>query len=298
MIDTLGLNARSLASFIKGHIENYKEQGRHKEDLEIKDGWVLCEIDDLGTILDDELVMDLEEGRVQDVEEKVEACQDLSREMSRLRSKQEDLKKLISARLDPDQIEIQRSLPLSAEQATQQNELRREYANFSKQLAQAEEALTILKTRIASASAASGKGSANVPTVEAVMRTITKMTSMVEKRSGDVDVLENQMRKLRFSSVNSREGSPMFTPQKKGSIMFSPETVTGGSPRNLRNSLMSSVASYGGRGTPPRKKISGFSREEKSELMEKRAKRQAVLDRLKSKVEKNGVHVWAVEDID
>ncbi|KAL0938719.1 nuclear pore complex subunit [Colletotrichum truncatum] len=299
MIDTLGLNARSLASFIIGHDVGFKDGGRRKEDLEIPDTWVLSEIDELGEVIDRYLARDLEEGRVQDVEEKLEACNELAREMSRLRSKQDDLKKIIMVKLDPDQADISRSLPLSTEQAAQQNELRREYANFSKLLAEAEESLTLLKTKIAAASSASGKGNSNMPTVEAVMRTINKMTSMVEKRSGDIDVLENQMRKLRFSSVNSREGSPMVTPQKNNrSLMFSPERMALASPGTLRNSLVSSVASYGARGTPPRKKLSGFSKEEKSELMTKRAKRQAVLNKLKTNVERAGVSVWAMEDIE
>ncbi|KAK1985614.1 hypothetical protein LZ30DRAFT_778929 [Colletotrichum cereale] len=299
MIDTLGLNARSLASFLMGHDIGFKPGGRRKEDLEDPDSWVLSEIDELGEVVDRSLAQDLEEGRVHDVEEKVEACNELAREMSRLRSKQDDLKKIIMVKTDPEQADLSRTLPLSAEQASQQNELRREYTNFTKLLAEAEEALTILKTRIAAANSASGKGNSNMPTVEAVMRTISKMTSMVEKRSGDIDVLENQMRKLRFSSVNSREGSPMVTPQRNSrSIMFSPERTAMASPGTLRNSFVSSVASYGGRGTPPRKKLSGFSRDEKSDLMAKRAKRQAVLDKLKGNVERTGVSVWAMEDID
>ncbi|KAK1970660.1 hypothetical protein LY78DRAFT_652672 [Colletotrichum sublineola] len=299
MIDTLGLNARSLASFLMGHDIGFKAGGRRKEDLEDPDSWVLSEIDELGEVVDRSLAQELEGGRVHDVEEKLEACNELAREMSRLRSKQDDLKKIIMVKTDPEQADLNRTLPLSAEQASQQNELRREYTNFTKLLAEAEEALTILKTRIAAAGSASGKGSSNMPTVEAVMRTISKMTSMVEKRSGDIDVLENQMRKLRFSSVNSREGSPMVTPQRNNrSVMFSPERTAMASPGILRNSFVSSVASYGGRSTPPRKKLSGFSGEEKSELMAKRARRQAVLNKLKSNVERTGVSVWAMEDIE
>ena len=295
MIDTVGLNARSVKAFVKGHTEERKEDGRTKEDLEIPDDWVLCEVDELGRVLDDEVYQDLEDGRVRDLEEKLNACQELSRDMHRLRAKQEDLKKIVAIRMDPEQTEITQSLPLSAEQATQQNELRREFANFSKLLAEAEEALTLLKTRIASASGSSGRGATNVPTVEAVMRTITKMTTMVEKRSGDIDVLENQMRKLRMGTA-SREGSPM-TPQPRKSVMFSPESTPS---RTFRHSLAASVGSIGSpaRATPPRKKVSGFSQEEKGELMEKRARRQAVLGKLKANVEKKGVHVWTMEDIE
>ncbi|PTB65459.1 hypothetical protein BBK36DRAFT_1170190 [Trichoderma citrinoviride] len=236
MIDTLGLNARSVMAFIKGHTD-------HRDP-------------------DDWLFGDLEEGRVQDLPDKLEACQELARDMHRLRAKQEDLKRVIMTR------------------QAQQNELRREYANFSKLLAEAEEALTLLKTRIASISGASGRGGTNVPTVEAVMKTITKMTSMVEKRSGDIDVLETQLRRMRLEP-SSREESPFRTPQSRRSILLSPEVTPA---RSLRQSISGSVI--------------GFSREEKGELMDKRAKRQAVLGRLKESVQKKGVSVWNMEDIE
>lgn len=298
MIDTVGLNARTVKAFVKGHSENRQDQGRTKEDLEIADDWILCEVDALGQVLDEDVRADLEDSKLQDLEGKVELCQELSRDLHRLRAKQEDLKKTVAAKVDASQTEIAQSGPLSAEQSAQQNELRREYANFSKLLAETEEALTLLKTRIASVNGPAGRGSQGVPTVEAVMRTITKMTTMVEKRSGDVDVLENQLRKLRLSTVN-REESPLSTPQPRKSVMFSP---TEGTPsRTFRHSFAGSIGSLGGspaRMTTPRKKVSGFSKEEKSELMDKRARRQAVLDKLKGNVEKRGVQVWNMEEIE
>ncbi|KAG8674418.1 hypothetical protein FPOAC2_00434 [Fusarium poae] len=295
MIDTLGLNARTVKSFIKGHTENRKEGGRDKDDLDIPEDWVLCEIDELGVVLDNELHSDLEDGRVRDLDDKLDACHELTRDMHRLRAKQEDLKQILMIRSDPEQAEVTKSMPLTAEQATQQNELRREFAKFSKLLAEAEEALTLLKTKMAAVSSASGKGKANVPTVDAVLRTIGKMTAMVEKRSGDIDVLENQMRKVTLNPA-SREGSPMVTPQARRSVMFSPE----GTPvRNLRHSFAASMSlGASARATTPRKKLSGYSQEEKSGLMQQRARRKAVLGKLKASVEKQGVSVWTMEDIE
>jgi nucleoporin NUP159 len=148
---------------------------------------------------------------------------------------------------------------------------------------------------MAAVSSASGKGKANVPTVDAVLRTIGKMTAMVEKRSGDIDVLENQMRKVTLNPA-SREGSPMVTPQARRSVMFSPE----GTPvRNLRHSFAASMSlGASARATTPRKKLSGYSQEEKSGLMQQRARRKAVLGKLKASVEKQGVSVWTMEDIE
>ncbi|PKS10474.1 hypothetical protein jhhlp_002225 [Lomentospora prolificans] len=291
MIDTLGLNSRSVKAFVKGHMEKLRPGPRTQEDLEIADDWVLCELEDLSEIIDGDLAEDLAECRVQDVEEKKNDCNELLRSMTKLRARQHDLA-LMLARFDPNQTEAHKHMPLSAEQAAQQNDLRREFAKLSKLLAEAEEAVTLLKTRIASVGGPSGKGP-QPPTVDAVMRTITKMTTMVEKRSGDVDVLENQMRKLRASSVASREGTPM-TP-KRGSVALA-DGAFSGTPRNLRNSL--SASPYKGPGTPTRKKLSGFSDEEKKELMERRAKKQAILQKLKTRVEEKGVTVWTMEEIE
>jgi nucleoporin NUP159 len=128
------------------------------------------------------------------------------------------------------------------------------------------------------------------------MRTIMKMTALAEKRSGDIDVLENQLRKVNLGS-RSREGSPVVTPQARKHVLFSPESTPS---RTLRHSLAASIGSIGSpaRATPPRKKLSGFSQEEKGELMERRARRQAVLGKLKGSVEKKGVHVWNMEEIE
>lgn len=300
MIDTLGLNARAVKAFIKGHRDHAAKNGRTKDDLEIPDDWVLCEIDELGEVLDGELYADLEEGRVQDLRTKLEACQDLSRDMQRLRAKQDDMRWVIMARMDPDQAEYARSLPLSTEQAAQQGELRREYARCTNLLTEAEEALSVLKAKIATmaASSASGRGSTNMPTVEAVLRTISKMTSMAEKRSGDVDVLETQLRRIKLGST-SRENSPMMTPQGRRRTMMSPDSTPLRNPRHSLT-LSSSVMSLGGasKATPPRKKMSGFSEDEKSELMRQRTRRLAVLSKFKESVKQRGPNVWTMDDIE
>ena len=297
-IDRMGLNSRSLQSFLLGHTTQFKKGGRHTKDLEKPDDWVLVEAQDLGTVIDDELTRSLEKGRIQDVEGTKAAIASLAKDLAKLRAKEEDMRKIIGLQIDPDQISVTKSLPLSAEQATQQNELRRSYATFSKLLAETEEALTLLKAKMASAGGASGR--APVPTVEAIIRTIGKMTSMAEKRSGDIDVLENQMRRLRLGSVNggtpgprSREGSPFVTPQHRRSMMMSPE-------RGLRESSMaSSVASYGGArgGTPsPRKKMSMYSEEEKRELRVREGKRKATLQMLRASLARSGPNVSRLRD--
>jgi nucleoporin NUP159 len=314
MIDTLGLNTRSLSNFIAGHAEAFRHQHRNKNDLTNADDWTLGELEDLHAIVSEDLVNDLSDARIIDPHEKIAECQDLQHDLKRDFSKRNEIQKMINAKVDPEQAMANRALPLTAEQAARQNDLRRDFARATKMLAEVEEGLTMLKAKISSVTAASGKpGSA--PTIEAVVRTITKMTSMVEKRSGDIDVLENQMRRLRFAtgspaptlgaSTRSREGTP--TPKKLGSSMlFSPErsfresTPTGSSV--MRHSISASVASIGNGmfavRTPPRKKLSGFGEFEKKAVKERRDKRVTVLGKLKTSVEKRGANVWAMEDIE
>lgn len=293
MIDTLGLNARSVKAFIIGHSQSKISAPKNKHDVDDEESWVLCDIDALGRVLDTEVRDDLEDGRVQELDDKLRVCKDLAKDLHRLRAKREDLAKMLMVKTDPTQIQAMQSMALSAEQAAQQNELRKEFTRFSTLLGETEEALTLLKAKIASASKGSGKTA--VPTVEAVMRTITKMTSLVERRSGDVDVLENQIRKLSLGSA-SREGSPAVTPQARRSIMFSPESTPS---RTLRHSFAASIGSVGSpsRQTPPRKRVTTFTEQEKRELKGRRERRQAVLDKLKGSVESKGpVQVWSLED--
>ncbi|CAJ2513390.1 Uu.00g015090.m01.CDS01 [Anthostomella pinea] len=307
MIDTLGLNARSLRGFIKGH-EELGSDDRARQDLASPEDWTLGDIQCLTHIIDQDLSEALDEARVIDVEEKLAEIQDRQRELARDRNKQADLKKIIASRLDPEQTVATRAQPLSAEQAAQQNDLRREVRKFLTLLATAEENLTFLKAKLVSANSANGKGGPT-PTIEAVVRTITKMTSMVEKRSGDVDVLENQMRKLRLGSsgpAGSREGSPFATPKKLGSsLLFTPERSVreGSTPLRgsaMRHSLSGSVSSIGGGmfRTPPRKKLAGFGDLEKTALKENRERRTALLGKLKSSLQKKGPGVWAMDDIE
>jgi nucleoporin NUP159 len=305
MIDTLGLNARALKCFVKAHTEQYKEQGRNREDLEMDEDWCLVEIEDLSAVVAGTLTRDLESGRVTDVPTKLETCNDLQRDLIRLRAKQEDMKRIVASHADPGQLATTRVRPLSAEQAAQQHDLRREFLKLQNLIAEAEEGLTILKAKITSQPTSNGKSSATVgPTVDAVMRTVTKMTSMAEKRSGDIDVLEGQMRKLRFSSAastGSQEGSPFTTPQNNRSslrnpgtsstygLFHTPESIRE-NPRTFQNSLMSSAGSLA-QSSPPRKKLSGYTTEEKARLRARLARKKEVTDILRAALQKTGSNI-------
>ncbi|KAI0484912.1 hypothetical protein GGR56DRAFT_680810 [Xylariaceae sp. FL0804] len=340
MIDTLGLNARSLKSFIEGHKE-YAADEVTRQDLNSPDDWTLGQMERLSGILEEDLGEALGAARVTGVAEKVSEIQDMQRELLRDRNKQTDLKKTLATRLDPDQHLANRALPLSAEQAAQQSDLRREFARFTKLISDAEQGLTLLKAKMASAGGGGGGGADGngrgggvpAPTIEAVVRTITKMTSMVERRSGDIDVLENQMRKLRLGSAaagagagGSREGSPFATttatPGARQSRLSSSMTTAAlesrstreGTPQRgsvLRHSLSSSMSGLGlgpSPRTPPRRKLNNGSSSgggggfigdaaERSAVREKSARRAAVLGRLKASLEKKGPAVVGFDSI-
>jgi len=310
MIDTLGQNAKHLQGFMHAHTEQVKDGGRDKADLENPDDWVLVEVENLSSLVEKELTRDLENGRVKNVLEKVEACHELQKDLIRLRAKHDEIKKLIDAQCDPGQLAHARAQPLSTEQLTQQNDLRQQYKNFQMGLSNAEKDLTLLKTKIASHATSNGRtGGSVAPTVDAVMRTITKMTSMAEKQSGNVDVLESQMRKMRFGSsvsAGSREGTP-FTPQTNRQSLRNPGTSstyglfytpesTRDTPRNFRDSILSNSGSFAMSSPAPRKKLSGYSPEEKAQLRGKLARRKEVVDRLKGALQRAGSNVRPVDD--
>lgn len=309
MIDTLGLNARKMKSFIQGHTDLYKDEGRTRRDLEVDEEWCLVEIEDLSAIVEKELSRDLDGGRVRDVIGKLDTCTSLQKDIVRLRAKHEDVKKIVDTFRDPDQLATARAQPLSAEQSAQQNDLRRDFTAFQKLLSEAEEGLSLLKAKIVSQSTSQSKLGGTGPTVEAVMRTITKMTSMAEKRSGDIDVLEGQMRRLRFgssASVGSREGSPFATPQKNNrasvrnlggssyGLFYTPDSIKE-TPQRFQSSMMSSTSSLS-RSASPRKKMSGYTAEEKMALRTKLARKREATDKLKAALAKSGTHVRTMDD--
>ncbi|KAH9437825.1 hypothetical protein MCOR02_001470 [Pyricularia oryzae] len=133
---------------------------------------------------------------------------------------------------------------------------------------------------------------------------------MAEKRSGDVDVLENQLRKLRLqqglggTANGSRENSPFSTPQKHqhrlSRSVFSPGAS---SLMGASMALTSSVASYNGSPArsvtnSPRKKLSGYSDDDKKHIRARLGKRSAAITKLRDSVEKAGPNVWRMTDED
>lgn len=310
MIDTLGLNARSLKAFIKGHEEMYKDGGREREDLENGDDWCLIEIEDLSTI-EDNLAKQLKNVRVQDVQGMLSLCKALHKDLARARAKHNDIKRITDARSDPEQLEARRSAPLTAEQSAIQHDLRKDFTHFQKLLAETEEAISMLKAKLASNGSSNGGHATKqgVPTVEAVMKTVMTMTSMAEKKSGDIDVLENQMRKLRLSSLNSNSApgsrdaspSPFATPASKSSKpppLRTPASAASSSLFYTPNSSLRSVfkSSVGTNGTPSRKRLNAVTAEDMERCRAKARRRREVCGTLKEALLKAGPRVRTLDD--
>lgn len=203
MVDTLGLNARSLAAFTAGHESFPSDVGRAREDLDGKkaEGWCLGEVEDLAVMVKEEGDR-LESERLADVGRKIEEAVGMNVELQRLRKRQSEVQKLVRAYQNPEEEEQggvrSAKRPLSEEQTATLLDLRRDYASFQSLLAQAEDGVSLLRAKLASAQAASTTSkSKQTPTIEAVVNTIAKMTKMAEEKRGDLDVLEARLRGLR-----------------------------------------------------------------------------------------------------
>jgi nucleoporin NUP159 len=263
MVDTLGLNSRSLKAFVKGQSEPERTKELSIENLDADDEWCLIEIEDLG-VLESSLEKDLEENTMRDFDAKITGCRELQVDLTKIRGRCAELKRSIDLKTDPELVKAAKMAPLSTEQTAVMNDLRRDFTNFQKQLVDTEAGIAMLRAKLASHGGGSSKNGVpqKVPTVEAVERTIRKMTSMAEKKSGDLDVLEIQMRKLNVigSNVSSREGSPFVTPptsaRKGRRLIRTPGSVDGHgaffTPKSSRSALGGSIMSSrnGANGTP------------------------------------------------
>ncbi|MCJ1399270.1 hypothetical protein MMC11_002472 [Xylographa trunciseda] len=307
MIDTLGLNTRSLDGFTKGHSELNKDGGRTREDLESDADWVLIEIADLAAV-ENSIESDLEQGRLRGIPEKLNNCREMQQEISRMNKTNAEMKRTIKARSDPNKVAALRFAPLSAEQSLMQHDLRKDFTNFQKLLAEVEEGVSLLRAKLASVESGKSKGATRkVPTVEAVERTILKMTGMIEKKSGDIDVLELQMRKLNVAgNVSSREGTPFVTPPtsaRKSAMVRTPASMTSvngnaafftPSSRGIfRNSVASNTSGMNG---TPRKRMDQITDEDVKMYGEKAKRRKEVNNSLKDALKKRGIRVRGMDD--
>ena len=314
MIDTLGLNARSLKAFVKGHEELAKSERRSRDDLEILDDWCLVEIEDLDD-MESDLFEQLDDNKLPDLPRKLSDIHEAHSVVSRLARQFSDLGRTIDIRKDPSAGEVATRAPLNLDQQAQLRDLRKAFKQFQKQLSDAEEAVTMLRTRLAYAerqingNRREGTESLKQPTVEAVEKTVRKMTGMIQKKSADIDILSSQMKDMRFPSpgthdtiehTDSRQGSP--------SILTTPNTKI--SSKKYQKSLPhngyhSSVPRSPHKATPlrsrfndegtPRKVPGGLSEEEVDGYKAKVTKRKQVNEVVREVFARNGVKIRGLE---
>jgi nucleoporin NUP159 len=223
MVDALGWNMRSIKSFTQYHQQpqpNHRIDRGMLEDIlsQGHDGswfeqFALCEIQALRSVEED-LEQELDAGRVQDVLDKLAQLARLLHEKAKLMTRLNDIRRQIINRKDPERIEALRKAPLSKELADGQKNLRNDYAQLLTSLRKAEDAVAVLRSRLATHNAQSGSTKA-VPSMEAVKKTILRLANLAEQKNSDILVLEAQMRKLglaepsRPSSSSSRNtGTP------------------------------------------------------------------------------------------
>jgi nucleoporin NUP159 len=222
MIDTLGINARSLSSFmLYQQSQEENDEWPHILTSEtpldaLNDEWVAGDITRLHegiSVLDVELTS----RKPTEVAAMLQQCQELlSRDLPHVRSISTAIRRTLDNQASN---ESNHSAPLSAEQASIQQDLRKAATNVQLKLTQAEETLIILRAKLAESAPKNENGfgrsaSQRKPTVEAVTNTIAKMTAMAEAKSTEIDVLEVKLKKLELLSDRQGSVEPQGTPER------------------------------------------------------------------------------------
>ncbi|KAL1602751.1 hypothetical protein SLS60_006172 [Paraconiothyrium brasiliense] len=255
MVDTLGLNSRSLQAFIDFHEQLERDSQLDRSALEevLDEGqegpwfekWSLCEIEDLMD-LEEQLAHELSTGGITKVVDKLSKSVRLIQENAKLQSKVNDERRRIINSKDPEKLEALRKAALPKELADQQKQLRKDYAQLLTQLGRAEDALILLRSKLASHSAKNGHMGA-VPSVEAIKKTINKLIDITKEKNHDITLLESQLRKatlvesIRPVSASSRAAA---TPLRKSrairneSLFATPPTPKSMSLRQLNQVAM------------------------------------------------------------
>ncbi|KAK5685864.1 hypothetical protein LTS10_001977 [Elasticomyces elasticus] len=247
MIDTVGLNGHALEGFVKGQegLKQFPAGKRGVESLEDEEGWTLDEGGELERLMLNDLWGKLDAGRLEQVPALLEDLAKEAEELGRLKGKAGEMRRRIKGLSDPKQVEKIRGAPLSQEALGQQSELRVGVQKVQKCLGQVEEAMTLLRAELASTAAKSNATSngAGVPTLEAVTNTILKLTAMMEKKSGDIDVLESHIRKLPNGAASLPKLDNDYEDQLVASLAGS--KLLKGSPHNTPTASRSRMLANG-----------------------------------------------------
>lgn len=303
MVDTLALNARSLQGFVDGNMQLDNEPADRLKLEEEEENWGLGEAGGLSAIVDG-IEVQLEDGRLEDPRSAIAELLSEEKELSRIRVKGAEVRKTLAARSDQEELSHQHNAPLPMEVQAQQSELRLGVQKAQTLLSKAEELCSVLRAELASLPQTGSEAkndSRTAPTVEAVMNTIIKMTAMIEKKSGDVDVLEAQIKRL---------GGPKAVGLSIGyenDLVASMAASRLDSPAAMRTSRMYAYNSpavsrlRASRATPngspsPRKSLLAVSDGEVEAYRAKKESRRKVMESLREQLEARGPRVVRVGD--
>lgn len=225
MIDTLGINARSMESYLlhqqspqSADVDKLVEILKSEQPTDVLDEKL--HLTDIGNLekLVTAIGQSLDEQRVQVAEEKMEGCRELlTKDLVALRSQCASIRKTLDAHTDTGAILAN---PLSAEQAALQHDLRTAVAATQAKMTDLEQSVSLLRAAIADGRT-DGADMAQLsrrPTAESVSQTVATMMNMVKEKSSDIDLLESKLGKLGLdmptTAPSSREGTPLTTPRK------------------------------------------------------------------------------------
>ncbi|KIW73029.1 hypothetical protein PV04_01183 [Phialophora macrospora] len=241
MVYTLGINCRSLTAYMKY---------QHPDATNLSWPGVLKSETPMDAMNDERFLTDitrLHEGQavlssmlagcnVEDyLKQSGEAQATLKKEVFDLRNKLMSIRKTLHNLSTSDGAA---SAPLTAEQVSVQHDLRKSFTSVQTRMVQLEDAITVLRAKLAQSSSANTQSSAigrtasqKKPTVEAVTKTVGKMMSMAEQKSADIDVLEAQLKKL-----NVHAGTSWMSNGDDAEVPVTPlrnkRSVNGGTPRS------------------------------------------------------------------
>ncbi|PWW79881.1 hypothetical protein C7212DRAFT_361051 [Tuber magnatum] len=225
MINRLGLTVQGLKAYHLGQeIPSPDVDHKAAKDMKHSQDWRFCEMGQIRDILEQLLASVRDENQGNDeLEAKYQAA---SKGFIKLDIKDAEIKRLLAVHNDSQAAAIARARPLTPEQVLQQRKLRKEYAKVERLLKEAEREVTQLKAKIA-ARDRDRPGAVVPPTVEAVKNTIMKLTGMVERKNGEIDYLEERLRRIRIKSR-----SVSVTPAKSRDLTPN-QTLRGETPQRF-----------------------------------------------------------------
>ena len=195
MIDTLGLNSRSLMAFTKAHESRTDSDSGDGKDLEQLDDWCLVNIEDLDS-KEEDMLTQVQKHKLQGAPDKLADVRSIGDATLKISHQSSELGETIRRNQNGISSEAAARKELNWDQKAQLKDLRKAFTQFQKQLADAEAGVILLRTKLASqlnGRSANGRVPSKQPTVEAVENTIRKMTNLISQKSDDIDLLSSQL---------------------------------------------------------------------------------------------------------